>query len=315
MVYTSIQTAGGWQTNTVTAAYDLLFRRALNAQPTCRQFIDVMPERPTHTGSSVTLQKLAYFSQATITAAKTPLTEESDVTAVQVPATTPVTLTPTEYGFGTVRTLKLINRSMVPLDPWIAEAVADHCAKTVDELLQDQMVTGTQVYRPNSRATTATVTQTDVTQAQMVRLAVTKLRANQAQPRDGQFYVGLLHPNQVHDLRQETGSGGWRVPNEYGANQGQIWNGEFGLFEGVRFVQNARLRVANDGATSTNVYRGFIMGREALAQAVVVEPEIRIGEIIDTLKRFRPVGWYGDFAFKVFRDEALVRFESATSAV
>ena len=315
MAFTSIQTAGGWQTNTVTAAYDLLFRRALNALPACRQFIDVRPEQVTHKGSSVTLQKYAYFAAAAITAAKTPLTEESDVTGVQVPATTTVVLTPTEYGMGTVRTLKLANRSMVPLDPWIAEAVGDHAAKTVDELLQDQMVLGTQVYRSNARASTGAVTATDYQQAAQVRLAVTKLRANQALARDGEFYAALLHPNVVHDLRQETGSGSWRVPNEYGVDQGRIWRGEFGEFEGVRVVQNARLRQANDGAASATVYRGFVLGREALAEAVVVEPHIEIGPIIDTLSRFRPVGWYGDFAFKIFRDEAIVRLEAASSAV
>lgn len=315
MAYTSIQTAGGWQTNTVTAAYDLLFRRALNALPACRQFIDVRPERVTHKGSSVTLQKLAYFAAASITAAKTPLTEETDVTGVQVPATVAVTLTPTEYGMGTVRTLKLANRSMVPLDPWIAEAVGDHAAKTVDELLQDQMVTGTQVYRSNARGATNAVTATDYQQADQIRLSVTKLRANQALPRDGEFFAALLHPNVVHDLRRESGSGSWRVPNEYGMDQGRIWRGEFGEFEGVRVVQNARLRYATDGAASAGVYRGFILGREALAEAVVVEPHIEIGPIIDTLSRFRPVGWYGDFAFKIFRDESIVRLEAASSAV
>ena len=315
MAFTSIATAGGWQTNTVTAAYDLLFRYALNALPACRQFIDVRPEQVTHKGSSVTLQKYAYFGAASITAAKTPLGEETDVTGVQVPATTTVVLTPTEYGMGTVRTLKLANRSMVPLDPWIAQAVGDHAAKTVDELLQDQMVTGTQVYRSNARASTVTVTATDYQQAAQVRLAVTKLRANQSLPRDGEFYAGIAHPNVVHDLRQETGSGSWRVPNEYGSSQDRIWRGEFGEFEGVRFVQNARIRQANDGAASATVYRSFILGREALAEAVVVEPHIEIGPIVDTLSRFRPVGWYGDFAFKIYRDESIVRLEAASSAV
>lgn len=311
MVFTSIQTAGGWQANTVTAAYDLLFRRNLNALPSCRQLIDVMPERPTHTGSSITLQKIAYFSQATITAAKTPLTEEVDVVGVQIPATVPVVITPNEYGFGTVRTLKLVNRSMIPLDPVAAELVADHAAKTIDELVQDKMVTGTQVYYA-AGTSTATVTGTSQVSGDMVRKAVTKLRANQARPRDGQFYAGVVHPNVVFDLRSQTSAGNWRLPNEYGSSQTKLWTGEFGEFEGVRFVQNPRTRSANDGAASATVYRTFIVGQEALAQAVVVEPHVEIGPIIDTLRRFRPLGWYGDLGFALFRDEAIVRFESGT---
>ena len=313
-VYTSIATAGGWQTNTVKAAWDLLFRTALNPMPTCRQFVDVRPGRPTHQGDSITLQLTANHSEATITAAKTPLGEESDVSATQHPATNTVTLTPTEYGFAEVRTLKLSNRSMVPVEPEIARVVADHCGKVVDELLQDQMVLGSQVYRAAGAASTGAIAAANVATADLVRLSVTKLRANGAEARDGSFYVGLVHPNVTHDLRKEAGSGGWRVPNEYGQSQDRIWKGETGLFEGVRFVENARLRKANDGATSTTVYRSFILGKEALAEAVVTEPGLRFGPVVDRLGRFMPVGWYGDLAFKIFRDAALVRLETASSA-
>lgn len=311
-VFTSIQTAGGWQTNTVKAAWDLLFHAALNAHPICRQFVDIRPKRPTHTGDSVTLQITSNFSEASITAAKTPLTEESDVDAVQLPATSTVTLTPLEYGFANVRTLKLANRSMVPVDPEIARAVGDHCAKTVDELLQDVMIGGTQVYRGGGRASTATVTTGDTLTSAMIRKSVTKLRANNVSPRDAVNYVGVIHPNVSYDLRTESGSGGWRVPMEYQTNE-RLFAGEIGQWEGVRFIENTRTRKANDGATSTTVYRSYILGREALAEAVVVEPELRIAPVTDRLSRKRGVGWYADLDFAIFRDEALVRLETATA--
>ena len=314
VVYTSIQTAGGWQTNTVKPAWDLLFHLALNAQPICRQFVDIRPAQPTHQGSSVTLQIKNNFAESVVTAAKTPLTEESDVDAVQVPATSTVTLTPNEYGLATVRTLKIKNRSMVPLDPEAARVVGDHCGKTVDELLQDRMIAGTQVYRGGGKAATNLVTAADTLTSDMIRKSVTKLRGNQAQPRDGQFYVGVIHPNVSYDLRKEAGSGGWRVPMEYQTNE-RLFAGEIGAWEGVRFIENPRTRKANDGATSATVYRSYILGREALAEAVVVEPNLVIGPIVDRLERFRPVGWYGDFDFQIFRQEALVRLETGTAFV
>lgn len=314
VVYTSIQTAGGWQTNTVKPAWDLLFHLALNAQPICRQFVDIRPAQPTHQGSSVTLQIKNNFAESVVTAAKTPLTEESDVDAVQVPATSTVTLTPNEYGLATVRTLKIKNRSMVPLDPEAARVVGDHCGKTVDELLQDRMIAGTQVYRGGGKAATNLVTAADTLTSDMIRKSVTKLRGNQAQPRDGQFYVGVIHPNVSYDLRKEAGSGGWRVPMEYQTNE-RLFAGEIGAWEGVRFIENPRTRKANDGATSATVYRSYILGREALAEAVVTEPHLVIGPIVDRLERFRPVGWYGDFDFQIFRQEALVRLETGTAFV
>ena len=313
VVYTSIQTAGGWQTNTVKPAWDLLFHLALNAQPVCRQFVDVRPAQPTHTGNSITLQIKNNFSEAAVTAAKTPLTEESDVDTTQLPSTTTVTLTPAEYGFGTLRTLKIVNRSMTPVDPEIARAVGDHCGKVTDELLQDEMITGTQVYRGGGQTATNLITAADTLTSVMIRKGVTKLRANQVVPRDATNYVGLIHPDVSYDLRSEAGSGGWRYPMEYQTNE-RLFVGEIGQWEGARFIENARLRTGLDGATGLKVYRGFLLGREALAEAVVVEPHLVIGPIVDRLERHRPVGWYGDFDFGLFRNEAIVRFETASAA-
>ena len=313
-VYTSIATAGGWQTNTVKPAWDLLFRTALNPLPTMRQFVDFRPSRPTHRGDSITEQLTQNHSEASITAAKTPLGEESDVSATQHPATTSVTFTPNEYGFAEVRTLKLSNRSMVPIEPEIARAVADHCGKTVDELLQDQAVLGTQVYRAGGAGTTGALTTGNTLTSDMVRLAVTKLRAAGAGTRDGVFYAGVIHPNVSYDLRKEAGAGGWRLPQEYNVGD-KLYKGEIGEWEGVRFIENSRTRKANDGASGATVYRSFILGHEALGESVVVEPELRFGPVVDRLGRFMPVGWYGDLAFKIFRDQALVRLESVTAAV
>lgn len=311
--FTSIATTGGWAGNTVKPAWDLLFRHALFAQPVCRQFVDVRPSRPTHQGDSITLQIAQNYSQASVTAAKAPLSEEVDVDATKLPATKTVTFTPQERGFANVRTLKLSNRSMTPVDPEIARAVGVHCSQVTDELLQDRMVTGTQVYYGGTATSTATVAAGNTLTSDMIRLAVTKLRVNQALPRDGSNFFGVIHPNVSYDLRRESGSGGWRVPMEYQTNE-RLFNGEIGQWEGVRFLENARTRNAADGASGISVYRSFILGAEALGEAVVVEPHIVLGPVTDTLMRFRKVGWYGDLDFQIFRDEAIVRLETASAA-
>ena len=316
MAITSIKTTGGFSTNTVTQAYDLYFRWQLKAMPLCRQFVDVRPQNPTHRGDSVTLQMNQYFSKADVLAATTPLDEETDVTPRQLPATTKITLTPQEYGDAVVRTIKLVNRTMVPVDPVIGKAVGAHCGDVIDYLVQNALRSGTQVYRAASRASTATVAAGDTLTANMIRLSKTKLENNSVLPRDGQFYVGLVHPNVVFDLRTETGSGSWRVPQEYGSSQNRIYTGEIGEFEGVRFIKSSTLLrdTDNDGASAAKVYRSFILGQEALAEAVVTEPHTVLSPVTDKLRRFQGVGWYGDLAFAKYRDEALVRLESASAA-
>jgi N4-gp56 family major capsid protein len=61
------------------------------------------------------------------------------------------------------------------------------------------------------------------------------------------------------------------------------------------------------------VYSTYLCGQQALAEAVAEEPHTVVGPVIDKLNRFRPIGWYGILGFKVYREEALYRIESASS--
>jgi N4-gp56 family major capsid protein len=61
------------------------------------------------------------------------------------------------------------------------------------------------------------------------------------------------------------------------------------------------------------VYSSYLCGQQALAEAVAEEPHTVIGPVVDKLNRFRPIGWYGILGFKVYREEALYRIESASS--
>lgn len=316
MPFTSIKTVGGWADQGAAAlAYDLMFRWELRTYPIIRQFADVRPADVRHQAKSYRIFLNQDFDEASVTAAMTPLDEETDVSATQVPAPTFVDLTPNEYGFGTVRTLKLSNRGLVPIDPVIAKAVAYHQVRVVDGLAQAVLRAGTNQVYGGAATSVDTVAAGDILTAAKVRQSVTKLRTSGTQPWDGQFYAVVIHPHTELSLRTESGAGGWRVPNEYGASQSRIWNGEVGEFEGARFVTNPRTYVAvNANATPVNVYRTYFLAKEALAEAVNVEPEIRIAPVVDTLSRNRGVGWYGDLDFKVFRQKSLIVANTALSA-
>lgn len=80
--------------------------------------------------------------------------------------------------------------------------------------------------------------------------------------------------------------------------------------------------VANSGTVGTNtltvtpkarVYNTYIMGQQALAEAVWKEPGIEFGNVVDKLNRFRPVGWHGIINWAVYRQAALYRVETASS--
>jgi N4-gp56 family major capsid protein len=310
--YTSILT-GGLADNTVVRAYDLVFNAAYRETPMYRMWCDYAPVRVDHPGQTVRLQKYDWLSAASVTAAKTPLNEELDVDSTKLPTTTYVDLTVNEYGFAVTKTNKLVHTSMADVDGYAAVAVANHAADTIDELVQDEFTQGTQVIRAAGRASTVTVASTDYLTATVVRKAVTKLRTNKALP-FGEYYAAGIHPHVIHDLREETGSGSWRVPSEYGQNQSMIWAGEFGEFEGMRFVQNTRTRKATDGVAGTAVvYRTFVLGQQAVAERAVEEPHTVLAPPVDKLHRFNTLGWYAFIGWKLYRDEALVRLESSSS--
>ena len=80
--------------------------------------------------------------------------------------------------------------------------------------------------------------------------------------------------------------------------------------------------VANSGTVGTNtltvtpvtkVYRTFLAGQQALAEAVAEEPHVVIGPVTDRLMRQRPIGWYGVLGHAIYRNEALYRIETGCS--
>lgn len=317
--YTSITTTPGIGDNTVKLMYDFAIGMVFRETSIYRQWVDKRPERVNGPGQTIQLQKQDYFGNAAITAAKTPLNEESDVDSTKLPPTLTVNLTVNEYGAAVTKTKILRYFSFADIDAIAARTVGRHMAEVLDELVQDVMVTGTQAVRAQGRTSTATVTATDYIRATDIRKARTKLMSNNVPGFGGglgtgdQTYLCGIHPKVVHDLREETGSGSWRVPNEYGTDQTRIWNGELGMFEGVRFVENTRTRNATDGASSATVYRAFVLGREAIAENVVEEPNAVISPVIDKLQRFTGLGWYGILGWALYRDESIVRLEDSSS--
>jgi N4-gp56 family major capsid protein len=242
--YTSILT-GGLSDNTVKTAYDLVFNKAFQ-ESRLPQLGHLRPGAALMAGQTITLQKYAWFTASDVTAAKTPLNEELDVDSRKLPATTTVNLTVQEYGDAVTRTKKLTHFSIADVDGYAAMAVADHCSRTMDELIQDTLDSGTQRIGVNAHAR-GSIVGTDKLTATYIRQAVTKLRTNLV-PDFGGFYAAGVHPHVVHDLREETGAGGWRLPHEYSAGlSSPLFTGEFGEFEGVRFVRTpapARARTA-----------------------------------------------------------------------
>lgn len=306
---TDVLTGTSQLSGLVASAVDRYVRAELVHTPMLRQIADTRPAQTNMPGSSVTL-----YIHSNLAPATTPLSETADPDFVGLAAPTSVNVTLNEYGVATISTVRLKNFSFSDIDPLQMAQVAYNQRDTLDVLVGNVLNAGTEVEYAGDATSTITVDAADTFDSGNVRSAVTHLRRAAAAGKRGESYWCGIHPDVAFDLRTESGAAGWRDSHIYAAPD-LIWPGEIGVYEGAFFVESARMKVATDGAASASVYRTLFAGKEALAEAVAIEPEVRIGTTPDKLNRFFPLGWYGLLGWAIFRQKALYRVESGSSFV
>lgn len=297
-------------TNLIQTAYDKYVQFNLRSEPMFRKFADVRPVDVTNPGATVVFQLHNDLSRIS-----SPLTETSDVSAVALNNTNKVQVTVNEYGNAVTTTERLALESLSAIDPAVADMLSYNMRDSFDALVYQTLVgLATGRYAGTVADDETTVNGDDKTvggtvtgaSAQLVaadiRKAVARLRAASVQPRDGAFYVGMLHPDTSFDLRSEAATSGanvWREPHTYTeAGVGNIWNGEVGVYEGVKFIESPRVE------TVSGDHKVIVMGKQALLEAVSYEPKTVISPITDKLMRFRSVGYKGLLGWNIYRPEA-----------
>ena len=297
--------------NLVQTGYDTYVRAQLRSLPVLRSVADVRPVAMTNPGTTL---KFSVYSN--LSAAKTPLTEASDVTPVALGNPSQVTVTVTEYGNAVEQTEKVNLAAFSDIDTMIGDALAYNAADTMDQLVADALIAGTNVYYGGTRTSTATITASDVISTTMLRKAQTKLVEGNAQARVGDLYTLFIHPRQAFDLRAETGTGGFVDIHKYTSdNVGNLLTGTIGVLEGFQVVQTNRVPVTTEGASSASVYKAIAVGREALLEASVYDVTTVISPQIDYLRRKTALGWKYFGGWGIFRDAAVVRLETGGSSL
>jgi len=316
MTYTQVSSLDLNQT-----AFEKLAYFALRPELYFDRFAEVEATNATSPGATHTF---TIFQDLAV--ASSELSETTDVTPVAL-SDNQVSVTMREYGNAVVTTTKLRATSFINVDPVAANAVGYNAGISIDTVCRNVLQAGTNVVYATGGATDptsrTTVNSDDTLSANDVRRVVAQLRGANV-PTIGGSYVGFIHPDVSYDFRSATDAAAWRTPANY-VNPEGIYNGEIGMFEGVRFMESSRAPLFanasdNSGSAGTiDVYGTLIMGRQALAKAVANaagygdQPTMVYGEVVDVLKRFQPVGWKHFVGYGVFRQEALRRIESASS--
>lgn len=302
--------------NLIQTSYDKMVEFNLRSEPMFRRFADKRPAELTNPGGTIVLQL-----HGDIDPVASPLTNDyTDVSAVALNNTTKVAVTLDEWGNAVMTTERLALESISAIDPLVGEEIAWNLRDTLDAQVY-KVLTGLATGRTNpdgSSGNETVLNGEDLTagtvttlSAAAIRKARAKLAGASVQPRDGGFYTALIHPDVSFDLRSEAATNGasvWQNPHYTEAGVGNIWNGEIGTYEGLRFIESPRVK-----PTAGGDYYTIVLGRQALVEAVNYEPKTVIGPVTDKLMRFRPVGWKGLLGWNIYRPEARYVITSTSS--
>ena len=298
-------------------AFDQIAYFALRSEMLFDAAADVQPVAQSMPGTSVAFTIFSELSDATAT-----LSETTDVTAVAM-ADSQVTVTLAEYGNTINTTAKLRGTSFLDVDAVAANLIGYNAGSSIDTVVANILKDATNVIYGGGGASTptsnATVQSEDIIEANDVRKATAQLRGSKAQTFNG-MYMGFIHPDVSYDLRRETGAASWRDPHNY-VDTAQIYNGEIGAFESVRFIETPRapLDLTGGSASTVDLYQTIIMGRQSLAKAHSITdgngayPKVVRGPVVDSLMRFNPVGWYWLGGYGIFRQAAIRVINSSSS--
>ncbi len=206
---------------------------------------------PQNGGKTIEFRKFSSLPKAL-----TPITEGVTPTGSKL-TVVPVTTTVDQYG-DYVELTDMIELTSV--DPIVVEAtkqLADQAGRTIDTVVRNQILGGTNVYYcPEISSTgeeTEITSRSDLSANAKLRVkdvfkAAAILKAMNAPSIDGS-YVAVIHPYVAYDLMQDA-EGQWLDIQKY-TDPATVLRGEIGTLGGVRFVQTTEAKVYHDANLGT----------------------------------------------------------------
>ena len=268
---------------------------------------------PKNEGTTVNFRRFNAVDPKTtaLTEGETP--EGSALSVSTVPATV------SQYG-DFVRISDVLDTAGIdPVITEMAQVLGESAGLTVDTIVRNVVLNGTNVQYGGGAENRAGVASTAVLTANEIRKAVRTLRKNHAKPLDGGFYIGIVDPETAYDLMSDTL---WQDVSKYNGGQA-IMAGEIGKLCGVRFVETGNGATVSSGATpAVTLHQTMILGADAYGVVDIAgtsKPQIIIkstdsGGTADPLNQRSTVGWKALFTAVRLQELAMVRIEHAVSA-
>ena len=150
-----------------------------------------------------------------------------------------------------------------------------------------------------------------------IRMAVRTLKRMNAPRKDG-GYVAIIHPDCSYDLMSDPN---WKYPHQY-QDTANIYEGEIGKIEGVRFVETSEAKIFEGaGASSRDVYATLVFGDDAYGTTDIqggglqhIVKQLGSAGTADPLNQRATAGWKATKTAVRLVEEYMVRIETCASA-
>ena len=149
-----------------------------------------------------------------------------------------------------------------------------------------------------------------------IRMAVRTLKRMNA-PKINGDYVAIIHPDCTYDLMSDPN---WKYPHQY-VDTKEMYEGEIGKIEGVRFVESSEAKIfEGSGASSRDVYSTLVIGDNAYGVTDVkggglqhIVKQLGSAGTADPLNQRATAGWKAIKTAAILVNEYMVRIETCSS--
>jgi len=225
---------------------------------------------------------------------------------------TEVSLTVDEYGNATSVSEKALRQSMHNILDEQAKLLGVDMALVLDSAIRDTALSTTNVVYPNGKSAAGDLVTGDVFSTEQIKDAVEQLGTNLAPKINGEYYVCIAHNHQLRQLRDDTD---WIEVHKYTSPE-NMWKGEVGMYEGVRFIETTEMPANTAGESLTKyginipTWEATIFGENSFAWAVALEAEMRDNGVED-YGRKHGLAWYAMWGFGLIEEKNIFTLLSA----
>jgi N4-gp56 family major capsid protein len=266
-----------------------------------------------YTSRFFTFNRIATSSVTTLTEGTPPTGASVSVNAIDT--------TPTQYGVNVELTDLVALTAVFDLVNTTLTEVGKAMARKIDEVIQTVVNAGTNVIYAGGKTSRSALAAGDLFDVDLIRRAAARLRKNAAPEftNKGGGYVAITTPDVIFDLKSNTSVGQWLDMHKYAMPE-NLFTGEVGSIDGVRFVQSPNVQTFSSSVTvhpttfiAADAYRiSYWLANKV--NTYVLPPESNLS-VSNPLGQKGSVGAKTNIGVARTQEERLVRVESAASAI